>query len=244
MTAAAQVVWVCGGGSGIGLAAAQAMVDAGARVIISGRRRDALIQGVAALDGKAEGVVCDVRDAVRVQVAADDIAERYGRIDVLVNSAGLNVPNRRWADQTVASWDEVIRTNLDGAFFTARAVLPTMRAQGGGLIINIASWAGRYTTALVGTAYNAAKHGVVSMSETINMEEGANGVRACAICPGEVATPIMERRPVPPSAEDRARMLQPDDVGRLVRWVCEQPASVCVNEVVISPTWNRIYRGS
>jgi NADP-dependent 3-hydroxy acid dehydrogenase YdfG len=97
--------------------------------------------------------------------------------------------------------------------------------------------------ALVGAAYNGSKHAVVSLSETINIEECKNGIRACAICPAEVATPIMDRRPVPPSAEERAQMLQPEDLGRTIRWVAEQPPHVCVNEILISPTWNRIYVG-
>jgi len=84
---------------------------------------------------------------------------------------------------------------------------------------------------------------VVSMTETINMEECVNGIRACVICPGEVATPILDRRPVPPSPEERARMLQPEDLGNAIRWVAEQPRHVCVNQIIISPTWNRLYIG-
>jgi NADP-dependent 3-hydroxy acid dehydrogenase YdfG len=81
------------------------------------------------------------------------------------------------------------------------------------------------------------------MTETINMEECVNGIRACAICPAEVATPILDRRPVPPSAEDRARMLQPDDLGETIRFVAEMPAHACINQIIISPTWNRLYAG-
>jgi len=116
-----------------------------------------------------------------------------------------------------------------------------MRAQKSGVVINIASWAGVYTSAVTGPAYNASKHAVVSLTETLNMEECMNGIRACAICPAEVATPIMDRRPVPPSTEERARMLQPDDLGNAIRWVAEQPPHVCVNEIIISPTWNRLF---
>ena len=79
------------------------------------------------------------------------------------------------------------------------------------------------------------------MTETINMEECANGIRACAICPAEVATPIMDRRPVPPSAQDRARMLQAEDLGSAIRFVAEMPAHACINQLIISPTWNRMY---
>jgi NADP-dependent 3-hydroxy acid dehydrogenase YdfG len=104
--------------------------------------------------------------------------------------------------------------------------------------------AGRTVSPLSGPGYTAAKHGVVAMSHSINMEECVNGIRACAICPAEVATPILDRRPVPPSAEERAKMLQPADLGSTIRWVAEQPPHVCLNEIIISPTWNRLYVGT
>jgi len=171
------------------------------------------------------------------------ILARHGKVDILVNSAGLNNPLRSWRDQTVASWDQVIRVNLDGTFYCTHAVLPSMRARKDGLVINIASWAGKYTLAMAGAAYNGSKHAVVALTETLNMEECVNGIRACAICPAEVATPILDRRPVPPSPEERARMLQAEDLGKTIRWVAEQPAHVCVNEITMSPTWNRLYLG-
>ena len=190
--------------------------------------------------GKAEVEVLDVSDAAAVKRTAERILGRHGRVDVLVNSAGLNNPQRFWRDQTVDSWDQVIRINLDGTFYCTQAVIPAMRNRKDGLVINISSWAGKYTSAMVGAAYNGSKAAVVSLTETINMEECINGIRACAICPAEVATPILDRRPVPPSAEERAKMLQPVDLGNAIRWVAEQPATVCVNELIISPTWNRL----
>ena len=159
-------------------------------------------------------------------------------------SAGLNVPQRFWKNQTVAGWNEVIRINLDGSYYCTAAVLPSMRARRDGLVINISSWSGRFDTFLTGPAYNAAKHAVVAMTAHLNEEECVNGIRACCICPAEVATPIMEKRPVRPSDEDIARMLQPEDLGRTIRWVAEQPPHVCVNEILISPTWNRIFLGA
>jgi NADP-dependent 3-hydroxy acid dehydrogenase YdfG len=240
------VAWITGAGSGIGLAGARELAAAGAKVVLSGRRAETLEREAAAIrsaGGEADAAPLDVGDAAAVASVTKSILARHGRIDVLVNSAGLNNPIRYWRDQTVPSWDEVIRINLSGTFYCVHAVLPAMRAQKGGLVINISSWAGRHTMALVGAAYNGSKHAVVSLSETINMEECKNGIRACAICPAEVATPIMDRRPVPPSAEERAKMLQPEDLGKTIRWVAEQPPHVCVNEILISPTWNRIYVG-
>lgn len=238
------IAWVTGAGTGIGLAAAQALAAAGAVVVMSGRRADVLEREADSIrrgGGRVEAEALDVRDAGAVARVAEIIAARYGRVDVLVNSAGVNVANRALRDQTVEGWNEVVRINLDGTFYCVQAVLPLMRAQKGGVIINVSSWAGIYTSALTGAAYNSSKHAVVSLTETINMEECAHGIRACVVCPGEVATPILDRRPVPPSPEERARMLQPEDLGRTIRWVAEQPARVCVNEIIISPTWNRLY---
>lgn len=241
-----RIAWVTGAGTGIGLAGANALAAAGAVVVMSGRRGDVLEAEATAIrkrGGNVDVEPLDVSDAAAVERVAEIIAARHGKVDILVNSAGLNVTKRSFRQQTVAGWDQLVRINLDGSFYCIRAVLPLMRAQKDGVIINIASWAGLYTSAFTGPAYNASKRGVVALTETLNMEECMNGIRACAICPAEVATPIMDRRPVPPSPEERARMLQPADLGETIRWVAEQPAHVCVNEIVISPTWNRIFIG-
>jgi NADP-dependent 3-hydroxy acid dehydrogenase YdfG len=239
-----KVAWITGAGTGIGLAGAQALAQAGAAVVMSGRRKEILAleaEKIRIRGGSAEVEVLDVSDPGAVKKVADGILSRHGRIDILVNSAGLNTSNRYWKNQTVEGWKEVIGINLDGSFYTTHAVLPAMRAKQDGLIINVSSWAGVFNPKLTGAAYNASKHAVTAMTETINMEECANSIRACAICPAEVATPIMERRPVPPSAEDRARMLQPQDLGDTIRFIAEMPAHVCINQVIISPTWNRMY---
>jgi NADP-dependent 3-hydroxy acid dehydrogenase YdfG len=242
-----KVAWITGAGTGIGLAGAQALAQAGATVVMSGRRGHVLEAEAAAIrtsGGKAAVEPLDVSDPAAVQRVTKAILARHGRIDILVNSAGLNNPQRYWRDQTVESWNQVIRINLDGTFYCTQAVIPSMRARKDGVVINISSWAGKYTSAMVGAAYNGSKAAVVSLTETINMEECVNGIRACAICPAEVATPILDRRPVPPSAEERAKMLQPADLGSTIRWVAEQPPHVCLNEIIISPTWNRLYVGT
>ena len=135
--------------------------------------------------------------------------------------------------------DQVIRVDLDGAFYCIKAVLPTMIAQRDGLIINISSWAGKYTSMVTGPAYSAAKHAMNSMTESLNMEAGIHGVRACAICLGEVDTPILERRPVPVTPEERATMVQSEDCGEIIAFIARLPTHVCINELTVSPTWNR-----
>lgn len=239
-----KVAWITGAGTGIGLAGAKALAEAGAIVVMSGRRKEVLApeaEKIRIKGGVAEIEVLDVSDARAVKKVADAILSRHGRVDVLVNSAGLNTPNRYWKNQTVEGWRDVIGINLDGSFYTSQAVIPSMRSKKDGLIINVSSWAGVFHPKLTGAAYNASKHAVTAMTETINMEECMNGIRACAICPAEVATPIMDRRPVPPSAEDRSRMLQPEDLGNTIRFIAELPAHACINQLIISPTWNRMY---
>ena len=240
----AKVAWVTGGGSGIGLAGARALASAGATVVMSGRREAVLAAEASRIrdqGGQAEVEPLDVADHRAVEKVAERILSRHGRVDILLNSAGINTPNRSWKSQTVEGWRNVVGINLDGSFYTVHAVLPAMRTQKDGLIINVSSWAGVFHPKFTGAAYNGTKHAVTAMTETINMEECTNGIRACAICPAEVATPILDRRPVPPSAEDRARMLQPDDLGQTIRFIAELPAHVCINQLIISPTWNRMY---
>jgi len=124
-----------------------------------------------------------------------------------------------------------------------RAVLPAMRAQKDGCIINVASRASRIVAKATGPAYNATKHAVLALTHSFNMEECQNGLRACCLCPAEVATPIMKKRPVPPSEEVMAKMLRPEDIGRTIAFVANMPPHVCVNESLISPTWNRLFLG-
>lgn len=241
-----KVAWITGAGTGIGLAGAKALAAAGATVVMSGRRKEVLApeaDKIRIMGGSAEAEALDVSNAKAAKKVAEAILARHGRIDILVNSAGLNTPNRYWKNQTIEGWDDVIDINLNGSFYTTMVVLPAMRARKDGLIINVSSWAGIFHPKMTGAAYNASKHAVTAMTETINMEECTNGIRACAICPAEVATPIMDRRPVPPSAEDRARMLQPEDLGNTIRFIAEMPAHACINQIIISPTWNRMYIG-
>jgi NADP-dependent 3-hydroxy acid dehydrogenase YdfG len=239
-----KVVWVTGAGSGIGQAAACALAAAGARVVLSGRRKEALDETstiIAQAGGEAIAAPLDVSDLRAVQETAGTIDERFGQLDVLVNNAGINIAGRHWGNQDLGEWDRLLKININGVYYCVSAVLPVMRRQHDGLIINIASWAGRYSSYVAGAAYGASKHAVLALNATINMEECRNGIRACAICPAEVATPILDRRPVPVPAEERAKMLQPEDLAETILYVARMPPRACVNEILISPTWNRFF---
>jgi NADP-dependent 3-hydroxy acid dehydrogenase YdfG len=241
-----KVAWVTGGGSGIGQAGAIELAKAGATVAVSGRRAEVLqetLKLVAAAGGKAEALPLDVSDKTQVAKAAARLLEKHGRCDILVNSAGLNVPKRFYKDLTAEDWDKVIGINLNGALYCMRAVLPAMRAQRDGLVINVSSWLGRWVGYLGGAAYGASKHAMATITHHLNLEEGMHGIRGCVIYPGEVATPILKTRPTPPSQEDIARMLKAEDLGRTIGFVAGMPPHVCLNEIVITPTWNRLLLG-
>ncbi|MGM4888014.1 SDR family oxidoreductase [Tardiphaga sp. 20_F10_N6_6] len=239
-----RIAWVTGGGTGIGKAGAAALLADGWTVVISGRRADVL-KGVAdelGAGGKpVETMALDVSNADDVGKVAQAILARHGRIDLLVNSAGVNLPKRSWEDVTQDGWDQIVDINLNGVMYCMRAVLPAMRAQKDGCIINVASWAGRIVSKMTGPAYTATKHAVLALTHSFNMDECVNGLRACCLSPGEVATDIMKNRPVPPSDEVMARMLQPDDLGKTIAFIASMPPHVCINEVLISPTWNRSF---
>jgi len=240
-----QVAWVTGGGSGIGLAGATELVKAGAHVLISGRTAATNASALANLQalGSAEAVLLDVADKQAVKAVAQQLVATHGRIDILINSAGTNATQRNFDVLTTEAWDEVVAINLSGLFYCVHAVLPTMRHQQGGLIINVSSWAGLYASKLTGPAYNATKRAVLALTESINMEECSNGIRASSLLPGEVATPILNKRPVPPSQAQRERMVQAEDMGQAILFLSQMPPRTCINELVISPTHNRFYMG-
>ena len=240
-----KVAWVTGGGSGIGLAAAIELARAGAHVVISGRSAETLKKAEKELKsaGNGEAIALDVSDQKEVSKAMQQIHKRLGRVDILVNSAGINLPRRNFRNVSVEGWDQIVAINLSGMFYACHAVLPAMRERKEGLIINVSSWFGRYANLLGGPGYNATKHAVVALTESINIEECMNGIRATSILPGEVATPILEKRPVPPPPEERARMLQAEDLGKTVLFVATLPPRACVTELIIAPTWNRFYLG-
>jgi len=239
-----KIAWVTGAGSGIGRAAAVALAQEGATVIVSGRREGPLEQVAAeikAAGGTAIVKAADLTNAAAAAKIADEIRTQFKRLDILVNNAGVNIAKRSMEQLDAEGADQVLDGNLSNAFYCVIAALPMMRAQKDGILIHTASMAGRSIGPLSGAAYAAAKHGVVALSHSINCEECVNGIRSTVVCPGEVATPILDKRPVPVSAEDRARMLQSEDVADLIRYVATLPAHICLNEVWITPTWNRGY---
>jgi NADP-dependent 3-hydroxy acid dehydrogenase YdfG len=232
-----QLAWVTGAGSGIGRAVAISLAKAGWHLVLTGRREAALRETAALLDGDEPVILpADLTDAAAVDAVVAALPEAPA---LLVNNAGANTPRRHWHQLSAADARALVDVNLTAPFLTSLAVLPGMRRRGGGLIVQIASVAGKGASAVSGPAYIAAKSGFVALSASLNAENGIHNIRSTCICPGEVATPILDLRPQPPSAEDRARMLQPEDVAAAVLFAASVPAHVCLNEIVITPTFNR-----
>ena len=236
---AGKTALITGAGTGIGRAAALAYAEAGASLSICGRRRpllDETAEAARAHDVPVRVQALDVADPDAVAAWVADAKGAFGRIDILLNCAGTNAPQRTWANTALESWDELIATNLKGVFLTTQAVLPTMREQRDGLIVNVSSMAGVQASLVSGVAYSASKFGVVSLTQSLNLEEWRNGIRASVVCPGEVATPIMEKRPNPPPAHAHALMIQPEDMGATLVFLATLPPRVVVEEVLIRPT--------
>lgn len=229
-----RIAWITGGSTGIGLAIARSLCEAGCLVVLSARNEEPLAAACTELvreGGKADHIVADVTDRAGINHACRTIIERYGRIDILVNNAGFNVQKRKWDELIAEEFDAVIAANLTGAFNAIHAVLPVMRAQHDGLIVNVSSVAGKNISPEGGVAYSVAKHGVHVMSQLLNQSEIRNGIRTCVVAPGGVNTRAHDWR----LEEVRAMMLQPEDVARAVRFAVDTPRNTAIFEIEICP---------
>src|SRR5215216_1996441 len=185
-----RVAWVTGGGSGIGEAGAEALAADGWIVVVSGRRKeelDGVVAKITKRGGTAEAIPLDVSKAADVNRAAEQIVAKHGRIDLLVNSAGINVPKRSWADMELEGWNKLVDINLNGVLYCMRAVLPAMRAQQDGCIINVASWAGRHVSKMPGPAYTTTKHAVLALTHSFNVDLCVNALRVFFLSAGATA---------------------------------------------------------
>ena len=233
-----KTVVVTGAGSGVGRAVALKFAAEGWRVALVGRRQDPLDDtrtgaGEAAANRLAV-FVCDVSNPAAVAAMGEAVLDHFGDVDVLVNSAGINVPRRSFRDLSLEDWHAVLATNLHGAYYCVQAFLPNMRARQTGTIVNINSDVGKLARDLAGPAYVASKFAMTGLTQQINAEERAHGVRACSIFPRDVNTPLLDKRPQPPPAEVRARMLQPEDLAACVWLAATLPPRAIVEEIALS----------
>ncbi len=233
---------VTGAGSGIGEAVAACFAREGAKVVTWGRNLDKLERARDRAADAGERLLpraVDVADRDAVREAAEAAEQEVGGVDILVNNAGTNIPKRALRELSTEDFDLLIDVNLRGVFHCIHAVLPHMRRRREGLIINVTSIAGVRASVLGGAAYSASKFGATALSLMVGLEDGENGIRSCNVCPGEVNTPILEERPVVPSAEKRAAMLQPEDLAQAALFLATLPARATVPELIIAPANQR-----
>ncbi len=231
-------VFITGGGTGIGLAAARALAPTGARFTLVGRNA-ARVQSAAEAFENAQGVACNVADEASVAAAFAAARERYGAIDILINNAGVT-PSAPLDRMDLALWNEVLAINLTGAFLCARAALADMYANAWGRIVNVASIAGLKGGAYI-SAYCASKHGLIGMTRALAIEAAKRGVTVNAICPGYVDTDIVTRaaatiasktklseddaRAMLYAGNPQGRLITADEVASAIAWLCSDGAA-------------------
>lgn len=237
---AGKSAWVTGAGSGIGRAIAIAFAAEGAKVALTGRRTAPLEETAAMIGDAAVIAPADLTDERQIAAALAKVEASIGGPDILVNNAGVNLPKRYTHQLTPEAIHALVDGNLTAPFMTSIAVLPGMKARGGGHLIQIASMAGKGVSFLSGPGYIAAKHGFVALSQAINQENGIHNIRSCCICPGEVATDILKNRPEPVPAEEIERLLQPEDIAAMALFVATMPARANITEMLVTPTYMRL----
>ena len=229
---------ITGGGSGVGRAIALKLAEQGWRVAIIGRRVGTLRETINLAGTHAPYVTpygCDICDAAAVAATGARILAEFKEVELLVNAAGTNAPKRSFEVVSPADYHAMMDTNLNGAYYCLQAFLPQMRVRGSGTIINIISDAGKQASPKAGPAYVMSKFGLAGLTQSINAEERANGIRACALFPGDIDTPLLEKRPVVPDATLRARMMRAEDVANCALFCINLPANVIVEEMLVRP---------
>lgn len=232
-----KAVLIAGASSGMGRATALAAADAGAKVCLLARRATLLADLVAeitASGGTALHIAGDAADPGVAAAAAELAAAEFGALDALVNAVGTNIPQRALGELSLRSWHDLVAANLDPAYVLTQAVLPEFRKQRAGLIIHLSSVAAKHPDRS-GVGYQAAKAAVAALAHATMEEEQAAGVRVSVIYPGMTDTDLLHRRPVPPTPQDLARALQPEDVAQLCLAVLALPARAYVPELVVCP---------
>jgi NAD(P)-dependent dehydrogenase (short-subunit alcohol dehydrogenase family) len=229
---------ITGGGSGVGQAIALKLASQDWRVVILGRRAEALKATIRLAGAHASRIthqVCDIGNPSAVAEMGKQVLDELGEVHLLVNAAGTNAPRRALEVLSLDDYHAMIATNLNGAYYCVQAFLPQMRARKSGLIVNIVSDAAKQASAKAGPAYVMSKFGLVGLTQSINAEERPNGIRACAILPGDIDTPLLDKRPAPPDATARARMLRAGDVADCALFCINLPEHVVVEEMLVRP---------
>ena len=237
-----KVAIITGAGTGIGKVAAELFAEAGADLVLAGRRQ-APLDEVAAL-AREHGVEVEVRptdleDGDAAAALGAWSLERFGKVDILVNNAGHSSRVRSMRYVGPEEWNSVFKVNVEGVYRLTQSVLANMIDRNTGTVITVSSMAALTPGLLGGAPYSAAKAASLNMIRGMNAELTKFGVRACAIMPGEVDTPILENRPRPPDSDDRSTMMQPEDIAQAIFLCAAMPQRTIVEQVVMIPTMRR-----
>ncbi len=230
---AGQVTVITGAGRGIGAAIAISLARLGAIGVLCGRNRLALestAQAIVQDGGKAEIVPCDVNSLESVEAASKHVTDSFGRVDVLVNNAGIAGFGGPLHQLPPDAWEQILNTNLRGVYYVIRAFAPLMIRARSGHIINISSLAGKNALPN-GAAYAASKWGLNGLTYSVAEELRTHSIRVSVICPGSTNTDFS-----PHAGKDPAKMLQPEDVAHAVEMLVTQSAQSFVSEILLRPT--------
>lgn len=230
-----QVAIVVGASSGMGQAIARALLAAGAKVMVAARRAENLQHLVAENPECIRMCPTDVTSRAQVDQLIAATLTAWGKIDLLVYATGTNLPQRSLPQLTVQGWDELLATNLTGAFHCTQAVLPAMRQRGDGLIIYLSTGAVQRPD-VSGVAYQASKHGLTGLAHGTRVEERDHGIRTSLIFPGLCETEILQKRPAPTPRDILDKALQPDDVAAAVLFIAQLPSRAVVPELQLLPS--------
>lgn len=233
---------ITGGGSGIGLASAEIMAAEGATIILVGRtlaKVDEARDNIREAGGTAESYSVDVADQAGVGDMVQKVLDQYGRIDVLINNAGHSSYHRKVETTTPDEIQAVVNSNLVGTIYCTQAVLPAMKEAKEGTIINVASMAGVTPGLLGGMIYSAVKAAVINFTGFLNTELKNTGIRSSVVIPGEIDTPILDNRPIPPSRENRDTMATAEDTGEAIALIARLPLRANIPQLIIRPTYQR-----
>jgi NADP-dependent 3-hydroxy acid dehydrogenase YdfG len=234
-----QTAFVTGGGTGIGRAIAEDLAKAGVTVIVCGRRAAPLeetVQAITSAGGKGSAVTCDLTDPEAIEKCAQGLLAEHGTIDILINNAGFSSKIRSTRYIGAEEWRDVMDVNTLGPAMLTRALLPAMIDNGRGDVVMISSMAAIRPNVMAGVVYSAAKSAARAYMDVLAMEVRQHGVRCITVFPGEVDTPILDKRALPPDAEKRATMMMPEDISATVLMAVTLPRRAMVSEILIGTT--------
>ena len=242
MTLKNKVCLITGGGSGIGRATANKMAKEGARIIVVGRTQTKIDETVSSIKkdgGHASGYATDVSDQALVDDLVSSVIQEHSKIDLLLNNAGHSSKHRRLTTTTATEIQSVIDSNLIGTIYCSQAVVPYMISAEQGTIINVSSIAGLSPSNLGGMIYSAVKAAVINFTGFLNDDLKNTGIRASVVIPGEVDTPILDNRPIPPDENARAKMVTAEDTAEAISMIARLPLRTNIPELQIRPTFVR-----